>query len=104
MKHDFRAGDVAGRIDAADHIERRGRVTGRGDDIERRKDVGDDLVALVDRNGGRGAFFVAEPLRAVGVDDGHDLGRKAFLELALFGHRRRGKDECEQSDEEPARP
>ena len=74
VEHHLGAGDLAGEVDAADHVERRRRVAGRRDDIERRKRVGDHLVALVDRDRRRRAFLRPEPVGAARINRLHDLG------------------------------
>ena len=57
VEHDLGAGDAAGQVDARDHVERHARIAGRAHHIERREQIRDDLVALVDRDRGRRAFL-----------------------------------------------
>ena len=64
VEDDLRAGDATGHVDTRDHVERHARIAGRAHHIERREQVGHDLVALVDRDARRRAFLRAEPLGA----------------------------------------
>ena len=102
VEHRLGPGDAALEIDTGDHVERGRRVAGRGDDIERREDIGDDLVALEHGDRGGLALFGSEAVRTTRIDDRHDLGREALEELALLGEGGRGEDERDQSDDDDA--
>jgi hypothetical protein len=102
VRDDFRARDVAAEIDARDDIERDRRITRRRDDVEGRKHVADNPVALVDGDRRRRALLDPEAFGA-GVDHRHYLGRQPLAELALFSGRRCGEDERCQRDADAAR-
>jgi len=101
VEHRLGPGDAAFEIDAGDHVERGRRVAGGGDDIERREDIGDDLVALEHGDRGGLALFGSEALRT-GIDDRHDLGREPLEELAPLGQGGRGEDKRDQGDADGA--
>ena len=83
VEDDLGPRDAAAEIDAGDDIERRRRIPRRGDDIEGRKHIGDDLVALEDRDRGRRAFLHPQAF-AAGIDHRHHLGRQPFEQPALL--------------------
>jgi len=87
MKHHLGAGDAAVRLDAGDDIEGDHRVARRRDDIEGREDVGDDLVAPVDRNRRRRPLLRPQPLGAR-IDHRHHVGRQTLPKFAFFIERR----------------
>jgi hypothetical protein len=95
VEHHLGAGDMPGEVHARDDVERRRRIAGRGDDIERREDVGDDLVALVDGDRGRGTFLVAQPFGPAGIHHRHDLRRQPLAKLPLL--RKRGRGEAKRN-------
>ena len=84
VEYHLGAGDAPRQIDAGDHVERRRRIAGRRDDIERRKYIGGDLVVLINRDRRRRTFLRPEAFGAR-IDHRHDRGRKPFAQLALFG-------------------
>jgi hypothetical protein len=102
VKHHLGAGDVAVRLDAGDHVVGDRRVSDRGDDVERGKDVGHHLVAFVDGDGGGRALLWPQPLGAGGIDHRHHVGGEPLAQLALFRQRRRDEREQRQQKREAA--
>jgi len=66
--------------------------------------IGDDFVALVNRDRRRRALLRPEPFGAAGIDDRHDLGREPFAQLPLFSHGRGDEDERRNGDADPTDP
>ena len=63
VEDDLGPRDAAAEIDAGDDVERCRRIAGRRDDVEGRKHIGDNLVALEDRDRRRRAFLRSRGVR-----------------------------------------
>ena len=87
VEDDLGPRDAAAEVDAGDDVERRRRVTGCRDDVQGRKHVGDNLLALENRDRRRRAFLQPEAF-GPGIDHRHDLGRQPFAQLARLSNGR----------------
>jgi hypothetical protein len=84
VEHHLGPGDTPLKVDAGDHVERRRRIARSRDDIEGRKHISRNFVALIDGDRRRRPFLRAEPFGAARIDDRHHLGCEPFAQLALF--------------------
>ena len=84
VKDDLGAADVAGKIDARDHVKWSAGKAGGMDDIQGGEYVAGDLAIAIDGDGRRLAHFRPE-LFGTRPHDGHDLGRQTVQQLPCFG-------------------
>ena len=84
VKDDLGATDVAGEMNARDHIKWSAGKAGRMDDIQGREYVAGDLAIAIDGDGRRLALFRPE-LFGTRPHDGHDLGPQTVQEMPGFG-------------------